>query len=190
MPLNALSRPLCWMPRALSRGALWDAARASLNTTKRTLQAALWEAARAWGCKPCRHALLRLSASTTGYMGSHGFILMVITHHKHYTHTPHMHTSCTHLHGHSRTIHSLRRSHTTRDSVGGHAHSLAHTHVRTQSCTRSLAHSRTHLLLQSFTPIHFYTLYEKIIFTCGVIRSLITYTIFGVLHYIYSIICP
>ena len=101
-----------------------------------------------------------------------------LTHHKHYTHRPHMHTSCTHLHGHSRTIHSLRRSHTTRGnthspdcSVGCHTYSLAHTHVRTQSCTRSLAHSHTHLLLQSFTPIHFCTLYEKTIFTRGVIRS-------------------
>ena len=42
----------------------------------------------------------------------------------------------------------------------------------TYALNRARAHSLTHtLILQSITPIHFCTLYEKIIFTCGVIRS-------------------
>ena len=101
-----------------------------------------------------------------------------LTHHTHYTHTPHMHTSCTHLHGHSHTTHSLRRSHTTHTNATKRIlqtalWEAARTHLLTPTyvLTRALAHSRTHLLLHSFTPIHFCTLCEKIIFTCGVIRS-------------------
>ena len=103
------------------------------------------------------------------------------------THTPHtLHSHTTHAHimhssSWSLTHHTqsnLRRSHTTHTNAAKRIlqtalWEAARTHLLTPTyvLTRALAHSRTHLLLHSFTPIHFCTLYEKIIFTCGVIRS-------------------
>ena len=94
-------------------------------------------------------------------------------------HTPHTpHTSCTHFHGHSHTTHSPRRAHTTHTNATKRILQAAlweavRSHLLTPAyaLTRALAHSLTHLLLHSFTPIHFCSVYEKIIFTCGVIRS-------------------
>ena len=119
------------------------------------------------------------SCSTGGYIGSHGLILMVThTSHTLHSHTTHAHIMH-HLHGHSHTTHSLKRSHTTHTNATKRIlqtalWEAARTHLLTPTyaLTRALAHSHTHLvLLHSFTPIRFCILYEKIIFTCGVIRS-------------------
>ena len=67
-----------------------------------------------------------------------------LTHHKHYTHTPHMRTSCTHLHGHSNTTRRLRRSHTL---LCGRSRILAGPHPR----THSLAHSLTPSFIHSYS---------------------------------------
>ena len=98
------------------------------------------------------------------------------THPDGHSHTTLTHHTCTHLHGHSHTTHSLRRSHTThtiatKGILQTALWEAARTHLLTPTYALTRAQSHTHLLLHSFTPIHFCTLYEKIIFTCGVIRS-------------------
>ena len=107
------------------------------------------------------------SCSTEGHLTHH-------THHTHHalifmvTHTPH-----TVQDAHS--PHTRTRLNAFSRLLCGRPCALTCSHPRTHSLvhslTRSLAHSLTHLLLHSFTPIHFCSVYEKIIFTCGVIRS-------------------
>ena len=100
-------------------------------------------------CKPCRHALLRLS----GYMGSHGLILMAThtpqTLHSQTTHAHIMHSSSWSLphHTQSKTLTHHTRQHAFSRLLSGMPHALACSHP----CTHSIVHSLTHILTYSFS---------------------------------------
>ena len=102
--------------------------------------------------EPCRHALLHLSASSTGYMGSHRLIFMVT----HTSQTLHSRTTHAHImHSYSWSLTHQTQSQTLTHHTRLNAFSrLLYGRPRALACSQPYTHSIVHSLICSLTHSH------------------------------------